>query len=307
MPAFHVSRNITINASAEKVFNTINNLNTWKKWSPWLVMEPGAMVTVSEDNKFYEWSGKRVGSGTMQITSEKENSFVTYDLSFHKPWKSEAKVRFILDGSEDQINATWTMDSSLPWYMFWMVGMMDSWIGMDYERGLGMLKEYVEDGELKSSLEWKGESVFSGTKYIGVKTTCGMNEMGEVMMGDFGKIENLMKEHENIGTGQAYTIYHKWDLKKKQATYTGCVGVTEIPDHLPTGFVHGEIPKTKIYTLRHIGKYDHLGNAWSTMMSMGRNKEFKQKRGIHPFEHYLTNPRETAESDHITDVIFPIK
>ncbi|MBO6523010.1 MAG: SRPBCC family protein [Balneolaceae bacterium] len=307
MPAFHVSRNIIIEASPEKVFSTLNNLSTWVNWSPWLIMEPEANVTIADDNKYYEWEGSRVGAGSMKITGEEENSSVDYDLNFLKPWKSEAKVRFMIDGKGDQTKVTWSMDSSLPWYMFWMVGMMDSWIGMDYERGLGMLKEYVEEGEIKSKLEWKGESQFPGTKYIGIKTTCGMDEIGEVMMGDFGKIEAFMKEHEDIATGNAYSIYHKWDMKKQQTIYTGCVGVNQVPDDLPADFVSGEIPATKIYTLRHIGKYDHLGNAWSTMMSMGRNKEFKQKRGIHPWEYYVTNPQETAESDHITDVCFAVK
>ncbi len=307
MPAFHVSRKTTIEASPETVFSTLNNLSTWVHWSPWLIMEPEVKVTVADDNKYYDWEGNRVGAGSMKITGEEENSSVDYDLNFLKPWKSEAKVRFLIDGDGDQTKVTWTMDSSLPWYMFWMVGMMDSWIGMDYERGLRMLKEHIEDGEIKSKLEWKGESQFSGTKYIGIKTTCGMDEIGEVMMADFGKIEGFMKEHEDIATGGAYSIYHKWDMKKKQTIYTGCVGVTEVPADLPSDFVSGEIPATKIYTLRHIGKYDHLGNAWSTMMSMGRNKEFKQKRGIHPWEYYVTNPQETAESDHITDVCFPVK
>ncbi|MFV1884045.1 MAG: SRPBCC family protein [Balneola sp.] len=307
MPAFSVSRDITIDSSPEKIFSFLNNLGTWKEWSPWLIMESGVKVTVADDNKCYEWEGKRVGSGNMKITGEEENNSVHYDLTFLTPWKSEAKVKFILDDDGAQTNVTWTMDSSLPWYMFWMTGMMDSWVGMDYERGLRMLKEYIEEGEIKSKLEWKGESEFSGTKYIGVKTTCSFDEIGEAMQKDFGKIESYIKSHESVATGEAYTIYHKWDMKKKQATYTGCVGVTEAPDDLPSGFVNGEIPATKVYTLRHTGKYDHLGNAWSTMMSMARNKEFKQKKSIHPFEHYITNPQETSEADHITDVIFPVK
>lgn len=307
MPAFNVTRNITIDSPAATIFPILNNLSTWRSWSPWLIMESGVKVTVADDNKYYEWEGKRVGKGNMNITREEENSSIDYDLTFLTPWKSEAKVRFILDADGNQTKVTWTMDSSLPWFMFWMVGMMDSWVGMDYERGLRMLKEYIEEGEIKSKLEWKGESQFSGAEYVGVKTTCGFNEIGEVMMADFGKIESFMKDHEHIATGEAYTIYHKWDMKKKQATYTGCVGVTEVPENLPSGFVSGEIPATKVYTLRHTGKYDHLGNAWSTMMSMARNKEFKQKKGILPFEHYITNPKETAEADHITDIVFPVK
>ena len=307
MPAFNVSRSITIDSSSEKVFPILNNLNTWKEWSPWLIMESGVNVTVADDNKYYEWEGKRVGSGNMKITAEDENSSVDYDLNFLTPWKSEAKVRFILEGDGDQTKVTWTMVSSLPWYMFWMVGMMDSWVGMDYERGLKMLKEYTETGEILSQLEWKGESEFEGTKYVGVKTTCGMNEIGEKMMVDFGKLETIAKKHANIATGVGYTIYHDWNMRKKETTYTACIGLTEIPADLPDGYESGEIPATKVYTLRHIGKYDHLGNAWSTMMNMGRGKEFKQNKKIDPFEVYVSDPQQTEEKGLITDVVFPVK
>ncbi len=307
MPAFHISRSITIDTSPEKVFSILNNLNTWKEWSPWLIMESGVDITVSEDNKYYEWKGKRVGSGNMKITDEEEHSSIDYDLNFLTPWKSEAKVRFILDEDGDHTKATWTMDSSLPWYMFWMVGMMDSWVGMDYERGLKMLKEYTETGEILSKLEWKGFSEFPGVKYVGVKNTCGFHELGDVMKADFGKLEVIRKNYPDLATGMGYTQYHDWNMKKKQATYSAFIGMKEIPRDVPEGFISGEIPETKVYTPRHLGKYDHLGNAWSTMMSMDRNKEFKKQKGVHPFEMYVSDPRETAEKDIITDVVFPVK
>lgn len=307
MPAMNISRSITINASVGDVYSRLNDFNHWTAWSPWLIMDPDAKVTVADDAKYYEWEGKRTGEGNMSITEEKENEAIHYDLTFLKPWKSEAKVRFLFDGNGDSTKLTWEMDSSLPFFMFWMKKMMEGFVGMDYERGLNMLKELIEDGNIKSKLEWKGESDFAGTKYIGVKTTCGIDEMGEVMQADFSKIESYIKEHSDIATGQAYSIYHKWDIVKRQATYTGCVGVTSVPDDLPSGFISGEIPATRVYTLRHVGKYDHLGNAWTTMMNMQRGKEFKGKKGIHPFEHYVTNPQETAEDAHITDVVFAVK
>ncbi|RNC83038.1 MAG: hypothetical protein ED557_09970 [Balneola sp.] len=308
MPAFSVSRSITINSSIDTVFNTLHNFNEWVAWSPWLIMEPEANVTISEDARYYEWEGNRVGSGNMKVTGELVNDTIFYDLTFLKPWKSEAKVNFKFKKTEEnETEVIWNMDSSLPWFMFWMKKMMMAFIGMDYERGLRMLKEHIEDGEVKSKLEFKGVSDFPGSKYIGIKTTCGIHEMGEVMQADFGKIEAFMQEHSDIATGQAFSIYHKFDMVKQKASYTGCVGVTTIPDNLPGDFISGEIPATRAYTLRHIGAYDHLGNAWSTMQGMIRGKEIDYKKGFHPFEHYVTNPKETEEKDHITDVIFAVK
>lgn len=302
-----INRSKLINAPAEKIFSVLSDFNHWSAWSPWLIMEPECKVTVRDDAKYYEWDGKRIGSGNMTIINERENEQIDYDLAFLKPWKSKSKVSFHLKPVGDQTEVAWSMDSSLPFFMFWMKKMMEAFVGMDYDRGLNMLKEYLENGEISSKLEFKGTSNFPGTQYIGIKTTCSFDEIGEKMMADFGRIEEFMKENQNIATGQAFSIYHDWNMVKKQATYTGCVSVKSVPSDLPSGMISGEIPATSIYTMRHIGEYHHLGNAWSTLYAMHRGKEFKPNKKIHPFEHYISNPQETDPKDIITDIHFAVK
>ena len=306
MPAMNVSRSIELNASTESVFNTLNNLHTWSSWSPWLIMEPGVEVDVSEDGKYYEWNGDRVGSGNMKITGEKKNKEILYDLNFLKPLKSEAKVTFKISPKGEGSNVTWTMESAMPWYMFWMTGMMEGYISMDYDRGLNLLKDYIEKGELHSKLEFKGIENFSGTKYLGIKKTTSFDELGDVMKDDFGTLYHYLKELEGISNGKAFSIYHKWKVGKKEATFTSCIGVYTVPDNLPEGITAGEIPETGIYTLRHIGPYHHVGNAWSTLYSMQRGKEFKLNKKVDPFEVYVSDPEKTDPKDIITDVCFPV-
>ncbi len=303
----HVERKVTINTPVDKVYSVISDFNHWTAWSPWLIMEPEATVNVANDAKYYDWEGKRVGSGNMKILKEDTNRRVDYDLNFLKPWKSKAKVSFILDSKGDKTDVTWTMDSSLPFFMFFMKKMMEGFVGMDYERGLNMLKELVEDGEIKSQLEFVGTNTFDGIKYVGLKTATTIDELGTQMQSDFGKIEEFMKSNESIAMGTAFSQYHKWDVVKKKVVYTSGVGVKEIPADLPPDFVSGELPKTDVYTLRHVGSYDHLGNAWSTLYSMERNKELKCKKGIHPFEIYVNNPQEVAPKNIITDINFALK
>lgn len=307
MPKINVTRSTTIHSTIDDVYAKLSDFNHWIKWSPWLIMEDGVKVTISEDGKYYEWKGERVGEGNMSVTLENQNYAIEYDLNFLKPWKSEAKVKFLLSDNDGRTAVTWSMDSKLPFFMFWMKSMMEAYIGMDYERGLNLLKDYVEKGHVQSKLNFKGESTFPGTKYVGIKNSCSIDDIGEAMKKDFGKIESFIKQHQEIATGDAYSIYHKWDMVKRKASYTSCVGVTSIPEDLPADFTAEEIPETKIYTLRHTGPYHHLGNAWSTLYNMHRGKEFKPKKGVHPFEHYVSNPQETEEKDLITDVIFPIR
>uniref|UniRef100_UPI0040474C21 SRPBCC family protein n=1 Tax=Roseivirga sp. TaxID=1964215 RepID=UPI0040474C21 len=306
MPKTNVKRTVQISASAAEVYKVVSNLNFWQAWSPWLIMEPECKVTVREDNKYYEWKGKRIGSGNMLITSEKQNESVTMDLVFLKPWKSQSKVRFELRQKDEATELAWYMEGSLPFFMFWMKTMMENFVGMDFDRGLTMLKEYVEEGEVHSKLEFKGSSDFAHTKYVGIKSTCSMKELGEKMSQDFGKLGEWMAQNAGLSDGKMFSLYHKWDMAKGSAVYTAALGVSRIPDSLPTGFVKGEIPATKITTVRHIGPYHHLGNAWSTAFSMHRGKEFKPKKSIPPFELYINSPMEVESKALITDINFAV-
>lgn len=307
MPKFNVEKSITINASQEKVYSTLNDLSTWKKWSPWLIMEPQAKVTVSEDKKSYEWEGKHVGRGNMKIYDEKANESVYLDLTFLTPYKSTAKVWFELKKLDNGTKVTWFMDSSLPFFMFWMKKAMVAWLGMDYRRGLELLKDYVEDGEIHSKLTFTGRGNYPGCNYIGIKTECAIDDVGRAMQADFDKLGAFVKDKTDLISGKALAIYHKWELVKGTTTYTVALPVKKVPSDLSNGIISGSIPATPIYTLGHQGPYRHLGNAWSTMQNLQRNKAFKMNKKIDPFEIYVNMPGEVTDNKLKTDVNFATK
>lgn len=306
MPKTRVQKSITIAASAEKVKSIVSDFNHWAVWSPWLILEPGCKVTVAPDGKMQEWDGKRIGSGNIKVIAETE-TVVNYELTFLKPWKSVAKTDFIIDSIDEQkTKLTWTMDGSLPFFMFWMKTMMERLIGMDYDRGLLMLKDYIETGKVNVELEFLGESNYEGCTYVGVKSECTIDNIGEVMEGDFKKLGEFSAENSNLLTDECFSIYHKFDFNKNRVVYTSCVGVKTIPNKLPQGFISGSVPATKVQTVRHVGPYELSGNAWSAIMAMDRAKEFKKNK-LHPMEFYRNNPMETEPKDLISDIVMTVK
>jgi len=307
MPKVHIAKSIHIDAPVDEVYPKLNNFNHWTSWSPWLIMEPEAQVDVSDDAKYYAWEGERVGSGHMRVTAEKANEFVYYDLTFLKPWKSTSKVRFELQPNNGGTEVTWLMDTSLPFFLFWMKKQMTAFIGMDYERGLALLKDYAEDGEVHSRLDFKGFSEYPGCTYIGIATECGLDELGPRMADDLTRLWTFLGARQDLIAGPAFSIYHKWDVVKGKAAYTSAIPLQRIPGELPSGISSGSIPATRVYSLRHTGPYAHLGNAWSTLYNMQRGKVFKLHKQIDPFETYLNNPREVPDRELVTEVRFPVK
>lgn len=307
MPKITVERSIKINAPAEVVYPALIDFHKWVKWSPWLLMEPEAKVKIADDNKSYEWEGDRLGSGNMHRKTERENEFIDFDLNFIKPWKSSNTTSMKLNAAEGGTEVVWTMNSSLPFFMFWMKKMMKAFIGSDYERGLDMLKAYVEEGEIHSKLEFNGRSKFNPCQWVGINTACSFETIAAQMEADYGLIKAYADEKKDIVAGPPFTIYRKWDLVKNKVDYIACIPVSEIPADLPERFTTGGIPEITVQKIKHIGAYKHLGNAWSTGYAMMRNKEFKHNKKVYPFEVYLNDPKTTPEKDLITEVHFPVK
>ena len=307
MPKTYVEKSITVAAGVDKVKSIIADFNHWKPWSPWFILEPEAKESVTDNGKTHEWDGKRIGSGIIKVVAE-EDTVIKYDLQFLKPWKSQSKSDFIVEKIDDNTTKlTWTMAGSLPFFMFWMKTMMERLIGMDYDRGLLMLKEYIETGKVDAKLEFLGESAYAGCNYIGVKSECTIDNIGEVMDADFKKINDFADANKDIITEDVFTIYHKFDFNKNKVVYTSGIGVKEDPQSIPDGMLKGSIPAVKLHTVRHIGPYPLSGNGWSALMAMDRAKEFQKIKKIPPMEFYRNHPLETDPKDLISDICMAVK
>ena len=121
--------------------------------------------------------------------------------------------------------------------------------------------------------------------------------------------EELMKYCEDKGLTSSipFCIYHKWDIVKGKGEYTAAIVSDNTINDLPSHYVTGEIPATKMYTLEHVGAYEHLGNPWTTIHMMIRNKEIKPIKDIHPWETYGNSPENTDPKDLITRIHFAVK
>lgn len=305
MPKTHISRSLYIEAPINKVHENVVNFKHWEQWSPWFVIEPSTKIVYDDDDKGYYWNGKYTGEGKMRLKNEDKNT-INYNLEFLKPWKSKADVSFILKQKDNGTLATWTMDSSLPWFLFWMKANMEAYVGMDYVRGLLMLKDYTELGKTRTRLEFKGIENFEGCHFIGLSNESSIIDMQNTMGDDFQKLEQYILENYQI-SGAPFSQYHNWDVKNMRATYTIGFPINESLKEVDAGFVCGKLPKTKVHKIIHHGPYDFLGGAWSAQESMARGKAFKKNKKIHPFEIYLNDPSKVNKDKLMTAVCFPVK
>ncbi len=305
---YSVERCIEINADLATVRPHVANLQNWDAWSPWTVIEPNHRKQFHGEEgavgSKMSWDGDVIGSGEMTVTHTSEEQ-IQYDLVFLKPWKSEAKTVFKLKEVSGKTTVTWVMKASSPFYLFFMVGMIKAMVAMDYDRGLVMLKSIVETGEVDADTNNMGIIDFQGFGYAGLLRTSPLSEMPQNMAADFEQVLQACVK-QGIEPEHVISVYNKVKLSKQIFSYTSAVGGLGLDklDGIP-GLTKGRIKSQKMLEIKHRGSYDYIGNAWSMGHLTLRANKLKQN-GV-PFEYYHNSPTETAETDLLTSIYFPVK
>lgn len=308
MPRFHVARSTVINASPERVFQTVADYNTWTTWSPWLCAEPEAEVTVTAESaavgSVYAWDGQVVGAGELEHQVLEPPHAIRDVIRFKRPFRSTSEVTFELQPAASGTEITWHMNGALPWFLFWMRAQMEAFIGMDYARGLAMLKEWIETGQIQSQVDVQGIQPVGPLRMAGVRRKCAVGDVGPSME------EALSEAHrqfarEGIATGEPMSVYHAFDAVGQTFDYTSGYTLCE-QQAAPNGLALWELPQVNSLAVVHTGSYDHLGNAWSAGNQHVRYKKLKQRReGC--FEIYKNDPGETPPGELRTEIFFPLR
>lgn len=310
MPAFSVVSSIDINVPASRVREALADFNTWPIWSPWLIMERDCKVTykgtIGELGHGYDWNGQKVGSGGMTLTSLDANRLEA-DLLFLKPWKSQADIAFDYEAvDENKTHVKWYMDSSLPFFMFFMLGKMKAMISGDYDRGLSMLKDYLETGAVPSNTVVEGVVDAPASLYAGKTYHTAMSDMSESMGAAFPEVFKVVTDAQAQINGKPFSIYNNMDIVKKTCMYTAAIPVASSVS-VGHGVQCSDRLACKALKVVHTGPYRHLGNAWSTSMSDLRHEKIKMDKSIPPFEVYISDPENTPEESLITEIYVPVR
>jgi effector-binding domain-containing protein len=310
MPAYHVTRSIIINVPIAKVHESLIDYRQWPWWSPWLIMEPGTKIKYStkqsQAGAGYDWDGEFTGKGEMKLREITENR-LDMQLQFIKPFKSTAQVTFDLEKPRKNVTkVTWNMYSKLPFFLFWMVNKMKLYIGMDYERGLKMLKDYLETGVVPSVVKIEGISKLEKQYYVGIKNQCRIRDIGNVMPDDFQKLYHFMEENEISKDRIPFAIYETFDMQKDQTIFITAISVDSAMN-VTSPFIKGLIDSCEVLKVTHTGSYEHLGNAWSTAMAFSRTKKIKTTKWPLGIEFYLNDPTIKADENLVTEVVLPLR
>jgi hypothetical protein len=150
---YSVVRRVAIAAPQQAVFDELDDLHEWPRWSPWDALDPNPKRTFSGPMKgegaTYAWDGNpQVGKGFMRIASVHAPTRVTYLVRFEAPLDAEMHYEFTVVPKGAGTDVTWVFQGEHPVWAK-VIGLfteLDRGVGNDMERGLWALKKLVEGG-----------------------------------------------------------------------------------------------------------------------------------------------------------------
>lgn len=305
---FQAQATILIDAQAENIWPLLSHFDQWPTWSPWLCQEPQCPLTVegqpAAKGHRQHWKGSYIGEGKMRIQEIRELHDIHYDLEFIKPWKSQSKVQIQLEAQDSRTLVTWSMQGTVPIFLFFMRQAMSKWISCDFQRGLSMLKQKVETGEVHNEISFPADQDIKSFNTVGIRKTLSYDLISEEMEELFEQLMPRAKAGEFGENPEALSIYHHFNMKKGTVDCT--VGFTLADNSkAPKDLVEQRFPRHKAMRVDHRGDYQNLGNAWSALMSKQRHNKRRLLRKLAPYELYREYDEGAKRG--LTQVHLPLK
>jgi effector-binding domain-containing protein len=228
-------------------------------------------------------------------------------LDFIRPTKSKSKTGFKFEAIANRTKLVWSIDGNLPWYLFFLTPMIKTMVGMDYQRGLTMIKELAETGRIASSTEVLGIESIPPIRVAGLQAQSSVFNIQQSMEEMLGKLESEYQDQGMPKEGAMVAVYTRF--KVKQGIFEYLLG-RAIPDTLliPThsSLKEWKFPQARALHVRHTGSYKHLGNAWSIANRIADHQKLKLNRSA-SFEIYTNSPHDNPEESLQTDLYLPLR
>lgn len=306
-----VSKSIQVDAPAPVVFEQVNNLKNWEKWSPWYAMDPEMELTYGEPSSgaggWYAWKGEQAGVGKLEIVESSPSSAIQTQIWFTED-SSEAHARgnWTFLENEAGTQATWAFEGAFPWYQRIIIplffrGMLEG----QYEEGLAKLKEVAEAaprGFVAPPLVIEDQAV-EPMLYAGIVPQTGHpDSISPILAASYAEIGAFLAEAGIEQAGPPIAIYH--EMSDEQV-------VMEVGIPVATAGTDGDRVKFKnthggkVVTALHVGPYENFGQTYDAIGA------YMAKNGLVPsgpsWEVYITDPEGVPDPNQWeTRIYFPL-
>ena len=309
----HIERSITIDRPASIVFEILNGYRYYSDWSPWADRDPNAEFIVSGPDAGIgarlSWIGDPhlVGSGWQEIVGSTPYEEVLIKLDFDA--QGVADTGFRLESLENSTKVTWFFDSDLTAgvnfldsFLARYFGLLfDRWVGGDYEKGLANLKAFAESSPASdfaaveiSRLDVAAQNIL----YVSTSSREEPSDIAAAMAQAYAEIGRFMNINGINMTSPPMAITRAWEEGGYQ--FDAAIPVDRVPVELSGAIRSGLSPAGTAVRAVHRGGHDEMMPTYEKLAAYMSAHGLEQ--GEVSWEHYITDPANTAAQDVLTHV-----
>ncbi len=304
----HIERSINIKAPKEVVFDQVNNLQNWEKWSPWQHIDTAMDLKYFGNEKGegagFEWKSDQsnVGCGSVTIFASKPYDSIYAEIDFLS--KGKGNLYYLFKKSDSGTKVKWIFELNLGYNPITRyIGLfMNKRIGKNFENGLDSLKQVAENISTRHQLITKEIKVLAFT-YIGIREKIKPVELGQKMGINFKELKMFIEKNKLKMTNVAFSIYYSFT--KDEVEYEAGIPV----EKCKTGnnkIKIGQMKACKAIVTDYYGPYSGLGKEYEVIEKWIVDNK-KKISGL-PFEMYITGPiTEKDSTKWLTKIYYPVE
>ena len=292
---FKMDRSIEIKAPRALVYKNISDYNNWLKWSPWAKIDSNCKYeyygTQGQIGAGYKWKGNdKVGEGDMHNVSMNENDSLVSQLTFIKPFASQALASFKLtDGANGTTKVTWSFSQTFSFSQrpMMLVMNLEKMLGPDYEHGLANLKMVSEkEAANQPAMEVK-EITWADHTYLGDRAVVAMKDLGKVFMEKMPKaFSDIIQKGKVQMDGPPSGLYFTWDTAKGETDMAVAIPVKDASK--VSGYSVIKLGRSRALMVDYYGPYDNMKGAHDAIHQYAAGKGLKLKAPA--IEEYVGDP-----------------
>ncbi len=303
----HVERSLKIDAFPGTVFDQVNTLKNWEKWSPWPASDTFIQLTYSGPESgvgaAFSWFSKEnnVGKGSLSIISSFPYDSLIVLMDFEEKGRSTSKFIFVKQNQSTIV--TWRVGSNLGINPVsrWFGLFMDRMVGPDIESGLGKLRLVAASRNINGFeiIDFEAPSRI----LLSVRDTASPASLNSKLASMYNKISIFLKTRNLSPTGNPTTIYH--NFATQIFDIEACIPVAN-KVITPVGMFCVETGVQKTVMVKYFGSNNSIYGAYEAIQTYINDKGL-QVTGP-SWEEYISDPtRETDSGQWQTNIYFPVK
>jgi effector-binding domain-containing protein len=311
MPSeLYVEKTMVLKAQPEVIWEQVNCFKNWDSWDYWhqdtsmTGYVEGPECGVGNKNIWKDKNSDEGGSQT--IVESRENEYIKTELDFGPMGTAYSEMQ--LEKVEGGTKITWNLSSGGAYpFVRWINAMMiKPEVEKAYETGLKNLDELTMNMKPKPKFR-TGEVKISEVKSqmaLGIKVESGMENMGDIMGTNYGKLMDYIGKTGAQMGGTPFAIWYQWEDTAKFVYDCAIPIVNKVKGE-------GDIRlfntyEGKVATAEHWGDYSTSGESWGILMKYVEDN--KLEANGNPYEVYMTDPgTEPNPEKWLTVMYFPVK